>query len=308
MDPLSNVLSTLKPQGYLFHTLDVGADWSIQFPAHMGIKLDAVVSGSCWLVLEGGDDPVQLLQGDCFLLTSGRPFVLTSDPELPPVDYLDALTFDSTGAARCKSGGDSFLVGAHFSFEADRVDALFRCLPKVLHISATSSQAGVLRAALNFFAEEINMQEPGGALVMEHLAHIMLIQVLRLYLKSNAAIRTGWLYALEDRHLGAALTAMHSDMSRRWTLSELAKIAGMSRSSFAARFKEKVGISPMEYLTTWRMQVAGERVQTDNANIAQIGHEMGYQSDAAFNTAFKKVHGHTPGQHRKAGSSARMNR
>jgi len=299
VDPLSDVLASLKPRTYLVHTLDAGDDWAIRFPAHAGVKFDAVLRGSCWLVSEGEAEPLHLVQGDCFLLTSGRSFVLTSDLALPPVDYLEALSFDSKRVARCKSGGDCFLIGGHFSFEANHVDALLRCLPGVVHISSTSNQASVLRWALDLFADEINKNEPGGALTAEHLAHIMLIQVLRLYLKSKEAVETGWLFALGNLQLTAAISAMHDDIARRWTLSEMAKIAGMSRSGFAARFKTRVGSSPMEYLTRWRMQVAGNHIRTKETTIATIAHEVGYESEAAFSTAFKKVHGHSPRVHRK---------
>lgn len=300
MEPLSEVLALLKPRTYRVHALDAGGDWSIRFPAYEGIKFDAVLKGSCELFVEGENKPHYFVEGDCFLLTSGRPFVLARDLSLPAVNRDEALTFDRHGIGHCQDGGDCFTVGGHFAFTGDYVGALFGSLPAVVPVRAASNEASVLRWALGLFAKEIGEDQPGGSLTAEHLAHIMLIQVLRLYLASADTSGSGWLFALSDSQLSAAICAMHSDLRRRWTLEKIAKVAGMSRSSFAEKFKNVVGRSPLEYLTRWRMQVAGDRLRTTGSNVATIANEVGYGSEAAFSTAFKKVHGHAPRAHRKA--------
>lgn len=300
MEPLSEVLALLKPQTYGVHALDAGGDWSIQFPAYQGIKFDAVLKGSCGLLVEGESKSHYFVEGDCFLLTSGRSFLLASDLSLPAVERDKALTFDSQGVARCGSGGDCFTVGGHFTFAGDYIGALFGSLPAVVPVHALSKEASVLRWALDLFAREIQNTQPGGSLTAEHLAHIMLIQVLRLHLASTDTSGSGWLFALSDVQLSAAISAMHSDIRRRWTLEEIAKVAGMSRSSFAEKFKNVVGSSPLEYLARWRMHVAGNRLRTTESNIATVAQEVGYQSEAAFSTAFKKIHGHSPRTYRRA--------
>ena len=301
MEPLSEVLGRLKPRTYRLHGLDAGGDWAIRFPAHTGIKFDAVLQGSCWLSVEGESKRYQLIEGDCFLLTSGRPFVLASDVSLPARDAAEALTYISPGIARCQRGGDSFLIGGHFAFAGEHVDTLLGNLPAVLPVRAPCNEASVLRWALDLFAREFQNNQPGGSLTAEHLAHIMLIQVLRLHLASAETSGSGWLFALSDSQLSAAISAMHSEIHRRWTLETIARIAGMSRSSFAEKFKHVVGRSPLEYLTGWRMQVAGDRLRTTDNDIATIANEVGYASEAAFSSAFKKVHGHSPRTHRKTG-------
>jgi AraC-like DNA-binding protein len=299
-EPLSNVLGLLRPQAYQLHGLDAGGEWSVRFPKPLGIKFTAITKGSCWLSVEGESKPTHLTEGDCYLLTSHRAFTLASDLELPVVNYTDALTRVSKHVTRCGRGGDCFMVSGRFDFTGDYVGALFGSLPPVVHVRGGSNEASVLRWALSLFAGEIQKEEPGGSLMAEHLAHVMLIQVLRLHLASADAAGTGWLFALSDPQLSAAICAVHSDISRRWTVGEMAKIAGMSRSSFAEKFKSVVGTSPLEYLTRWRMHVAGDRLRTTENSISTIAYEVGYESEAAFSTAFKKIHGRPPRTYRLA--------
>jgi AraC-like DNA-binding protein len=299
MEPLSEVLALLKPQTYVSPGLDAGGEWALQFPEHEGIKFNAVMQGSCWLTVEGDSKSYHLEEGDCFLLTSGRPFVLASDLSLPLADARPLYEAGCDGIARCQGGGDFFLVGGRFTFIGDYVDALFGSLPPVVPVRESSDQAPVLRWALDQFAKEIRQNAPGGSLVTEHLVHIMLIQVLRLHLATGESAGTGWLFALGDPQLSTAITAMHADLARRWTLEELGKLAGMSRSSFAEKFKHVVGNTPLGYLTRWRMHVAGDRLQNTESNIATIANEVGYESEAAFSTAFKKAIGRAPKYHRQ---------
>jgi AraC-like DNA-binding protein len=137
--------------------------------------------------------------------------------------------------------------------------------------------------------QELRDPQPGGFLVIDHLVHMMLVQALRLHLAEGIEGGVGWLFALADRQMSAAITAMHDDPGRRWTLQALAERAGMSRSSFALRFKETVGASPMEYLTRWRMLLAGDRLMNSSEPISVVARSLGYESESAFSTAFKRV-------------------
>lgn len=298
MDPLSEVLALLRPQTYALHVLDAGGDWAIQFPAHNGVKLNAVLKGSCWLLSDGESEPYRLVKGDCFLLTSGRSFVLASDPSISPVNYLDALSYDAQGIAQCQAGGDCFMVAGHFSLKGTGVDKLFEYLPAVVPVSAASSEASVLRWSLDLLAQELRNSQLGHSLTAEHLAHIMLIQVLRLHLSSTKTMNNSWLSALNDPQLSAAINAVHKDIRRRWTVLDMARLAGMSRSSFAEKFRQVVGTTPLRYLTQWRMQLAADRLMNLGTSLARIAYEVGYESEASFSTAFKKIHGHSPRAYR----------
>ncbi len=289
MDPLSDVLSLLRPKTAISAGLDAGGEWAIRFPAHDGIKFNTVMRGACWVSVEGEAERIRIEAGDCFLLTRGRPFLFATDNPSLPIDSASIYDHAIDGIATCNGGGDFFLIGGRFSFEGDHAGLLFGALPAIVHIRDASSQAAVLRWALEQLALELKQGSPGGALMADHLAQIMLLQVLRLWLASGK--QSGWLGALADQRLTRALGAMHAEPQRRWTLVELAGLAGMSRTTFAERFRDVVGQTPLDYLSGWRMRLGVHSVAT-------IGFSVGYESEAAFSTAFRRVMGRTPMQHR----------
>jgi len=298
VDPLSNVLSLLKPRNYLSAGLEAGGDWSIQFPDQQdGIKCCAVVSGQCWLAVDGVPDFVHVKAGDSFLLPSGRPFRLASDMEFTPVGGDEIFSSPcKPGIVSYNGGGDFFLVSSRFALEGNHAEILLRMLPPVVHIRDQSDEAA-LRWPVERMMQELRTPQPGGPLVMQHLAHMMLVDALRLHLAAGPKGGTGWLFALADRQIGMAINAMHDDPSHRWTLQELATLVGMSRSTFALRFKETVGTSPMDYLAHWRMLLAGERLQYSRDPISLIAPSLGYESETSFSMAFKKIMGCSPRQY-----------
>ncbi len=294
MDPLSDVLSLLKPRSYKAGGFDAGAEISIQFPRHEGIKCYAVVSGECWLSVEGVPDPVRLKTGDCFLLPRGRPFRLASDLTATPIDALAMFRAKPNGGVACHNGGgECFIVGGHFVLDGDHAGILLGMLPPIVHIRKESDKAA-LRWSIERMRQELREPQPGGFLVAQHLAHLMLVQALRLHLAEGLKGGVGWLFALADKQMGAAINAMHEDAAHGWTLHELAERAGMSRSTFALKFKETVGASPMDYLTRWRMLKAGDRLANSTDPVSLIARSLGYESESAFSTAFKRVMGSSP--------------
>lgn len=297
MDPLSEVLSLLKPRSYMSGGFDVGGDLSLQFRQHEGIKCYAMVSGQCWLRVEDVPDPVQIKAGDCFLLPSGRPFRLATDLALPPVDALPVLTAPlNGGVASFNGGGQSFLVGGHFTFSGNHAAILLGVLPPIVHIRKESDKAA-MRWALERMREELREWKPGSFLVAQQLAYMMLVQALRLHLAEGTNGGVGWLFALANKHMSAAIQAMHADPSHRWTLQKLAERAGMSRSVFALKFKQTVGEPPLEYLTRWRMLLAADRLANSSDSVSEISSSLGYASESAFSTAFKRVMGCSPRQY-----------
>jgi AraC-like DNA-binding protein len=302
MDPLSDVLSLLKPRSYAASGFDAGGQWSIQYPRHEGIKCYAVVAGQCWLSVDGLPDEVCLKTGDCFLLTSGRSFRLATDLSLPSVDAATIYgTARAGGLISFNGGGDFSLVGSFFALSGEHANILLAMLPPVAHIRKHADQAA-LRWSVERMMQELREQQPGGFLVVEHLAHMMLLQALRLHL-ADGLRGVGWLFALADKQMAAAITAIHDDPAHRWTLHELAARAAMSRSSFALKFKEAVGVSPMEYVTRWRMLRAGDRLANSAEPVSAIALALGYESESAFSTAFKRVMGVSPRQYGRARNS-----
>lgn len=308
MDPLSSVLSLLKPKNLLAAGFEIGGDWSIQFPdQEEGIKTGAVVSGECWLSVEGVSDTVRLKTGDCFLLPSGRPFRLASNLDLPPISAAEIFATARRGSVVVWNGGGDFaLVSNRFSMSGGHASHLLRMLPAIVHVRDQDGQA-TLRWLVERMMLELRASQPGGHLIVQHLAHMMLVQALRLHLAEGPRGGVGWLFALADKQMSAAINAMHDDPAHRWTLEKLAHLTGMSRSTFALNFKLMVGSSPMEYLAHWRMLLASERLENSNDPISTIAPSLGYESEAAFSTAFKRVMGCSPRQyHRNRLATASM--
>ncbi|MGK6316766.1 AraC family transcriptional regulator [Neorhizobium sp. DT-125] len=305
MDPLSDVLSLLKPRNYMSAGFEAGGKWAIQFPQQgEGIKCGAVVSGWCWLSVEGIPDAVRLDTGDCFLLPSGRPFRLASDMAATSVDA--GLIFPPArrgGVVSYNGGGDFSLVSSRFALAGDHAGVLLRMLPPIVHIRKEADRTA-LRWSVERMMQELREPEPGGFLVVQHLAHMILVQALRLHLSEARKGGVGWLFALADRQMGAAISAMHDDPARRWTLQELAERVAMSRSTFALKFKETVGETPMEYLSRWRMLLAAERLENSADPVSVIALSLGYESESAFSTAFKRVMGCSPRQYSRGGNPA----
>jgi AraC-like DNA-binding protein len=294
MDPLSDVLSLLKLRSFMCGGFDMGGEWSIHFPEHEGIKCYALVSGESWLSVEGVPAPIRLEAGDCFLLPRGRPFSLASDLSLTPVDAYALFQLPLHGAIRTvNGGGDCFGVGGHFSLVGKHASILLGGLPPIVHIRKESDKSA-MRWSLERMMQELREREPGGFLVAQQLATMMLVQALRLHLAEGLRGGVGWLFALADPQMSAAISAMHDDPAHGWTVQGLAERAGMSRSIFALRFKQTVGAAPMEYLARWRMLLAGDKLVNSSEPISAIALSLGYESESAFSTAFKRVMGCSP--------------
>lgn len=294
MDPLSDVLSLLKLRSFMSGGFDVRGDWAVQFGPHDGIKFHAVAHGACWLSVDGVPEPVRVSAGDCFLLPRGRPFRMASGLDVPPVDIADLIPTVRDGAIVTYNGGGDFLsVGGYFSLAGDYAGVLLGALPPLVHIREDADKA-VLRWCIERMRQELREPQPGGFVVAQQLATLILVQALRLHLAVGPDGGVGWLFALADRQMAAAITAMHDAPERRWTIQSLAERAGMSRTAFAVKFKETVGTSPMDYLTRWRMMVAGDRLTNSGDSVSAIALALGYESESAFSTAFKRVMGCSP--------------
>jgi AraC-like DNA-binding protein len=300
MDPLSDVLSLLRPRSYSSGGWDMGADWSIGFPKFQGIKCYAVVSGDCWLRVEGVPDSLHLETGDCILLPSGRPFQLASDLAMPPVDVHTLFVGAKNGGVITHNGGGRcFFVAGYFALDGNHADVLLGMLPPVVHVRS-SPDAATLRWSLERMKQEVAAQRAGGFLITQHIAYTMLVEAIRLHLESGFADGVGWLFALADKQLSAAMTAMHENPAHNWTLQSLAERAGMSRTIFASRFKAVVGSTAMDYLGRWRMLLAADRLIHSDDAVATIALSLGYESESAFTKAFKRVMGCSPRQYTRS--------
>jgi AraC-like DNA-binding protein/mannose-6-phosphate isomerase-like protein (cupin superfamily) len=294
IDPLSEILSFLTPETYVAGGYDLGGDWAVEFSVHSGIKYFALVSGAALVLVDGEAECVSLQAGDCVLLPYGRRFVITKNMAVEPIAFEEIRQSDwSGGIASVNGGGDAMLLGGHFAFSDRQADMLLGTMPPIIRLRDESDKLG-LRWALDRMRLELAGTQPGSGMVVRHLAHLLLVQALRLLLEQRGERSKGWLFALADPRIAAAISAMHREPGFRWTLPLLAQRAGMSRSKFATRFKEVAGHSPIDYLIRWRMLLAQERLIKGQERIGTIAMSLGYESEAAFSTAFKRVMGAPP--------------
>ena len=305
MDPLSSVLSLLKPRSHLSGRFDMGGKQAILFPKYDGIKCYAVLAGTCWLTVPDAE-PVLLQEGDCFLLPSGRSFALATDASARPIELHALLAALHNGSPGLYDGEPACtLAGGHFVLGGDPADLLLGFLPAVVHLHAEDEKAA-MRWSLEQVRAELLEEKLGGSFLVQQLAYMMLVQALRVHLAQASQDAVGWLYAITDPQLKTAIVSMQANPANDWTVNGLAQHVGMSRSIFALKFKEKVGESPMEYLTRWRMLLAGDRLTTSTEPILSIALSLGYESESAFGKAFKRVMGCSPRQYSREGNPSQL--
>jgi AraC-like DNA-binding protein len=223
---------------------------------------------------------------------------MSSDMSLSPVDAGVFLSTAQGGRINVYNGGGQFFsICGQFGLLGDFADILLRELPPIVRYE--ESNKAILRWCVEQMVHELREHKPGNTLAIEHLAHMMLIQALRLHIAEGSKSRAGWLFALMDERISAAIKCMHDNPARRWTVLSLAESAAMSRTAFSLRFKEVVGKSPVEYLTRWRMLLAADKMLTSRDSISRISSSVGYESESAFTTAFKRVLGYPPREYRR---------
>ena len=292
MDPLSDVLSLLKPHAYVTGALSAGNPWSLQLPAYQGIKCYMVVAGTCWLAVEG-ELPVQLHPGDCLLLPHGRPFVIASDLSLSPIDARKIVSgiMRYQGVLPVTPGQDFLMLGTHFDLEGG-ANFLLDVLPPIVLLNG-EKQCASMRWGVQRLLSEMREPQAGGTLVAQQVAYTLLIDALRLH-QEQSDHGPGWFAALAIPQLRTALACMHEQPAHAWTLQELARAAGLSRTALAQKFKRVVGESPIAYLTRWRMTIAAHSLTEQEQTLREVAQHIGYESQSAFCAAFKRQFGMSP--------------
>jgi len=300
-DPLSDMLTLVEARSILSGRLHAGGAWAVWFPPPERIKFSALLCGTCWLSMQGLHKPVRLEAGDVIVVNGQRSFMLASDPTLNPVDARALFREAPDNVARIGSSEDVFLFGGHVAINAARGGLVMDVLPPLIHVRSATPEAGALRWLLEQLVAELSSSQPGSHLAASHLAQLMFVQVLRAHLADAAqSPNAGWIRALSDDRIAPALRLMHSEPSRAWTLGELAQASAMSRTTFAARFKNVAGVAPVAYLLGWRMRLAERALLNSDAPISSVALSVGYTSESAFSNAFKRIVGVSPKRYRSA--------
>ena len=314
VDILSDVLTAVRLKGAVFFDVEASVPWvaealpakatasAILPDAEHVMEYHVITGGSCWASVIGHDlPPIQLLAGDVVAFPQGDAHILSStpgmrgdpgpDPSVVPGEIAQLpvmLNIDGGGSER------AHLVCGFLGCDSRPFNPLIEALPPMMHIRSSGATHGSwLREFTRFAVMEAGEKRMGGSSILSKLGELMFAELVRRYVESLPEESRGWLGGVRDRHVGRALNLIHAEPSRPWTLEELAKEAGLSRSSFAERFAGYVGMPPIQYLQKWRLQIAASRLM-DGASISTIAADIGYESEAAFSRAFKRVIGASP--------------
>jgi len=294
IDPFSDFLSLMGARSVISGGLVAGGRWAINFPRADTIKFWGVARGSCWMQFEGDKAPLRIESGDVFLLCEPRSHVLGSDLEGERVDLADVLEGRVGNMVHHGDGDEFFMIGGKVELSIASSQLLLDALPPLIHVRGTSSQAQALRWLLDQLVRERQGAFPGAHVASNQLAHLMFIQILRAHFETAGLQPAGWLRALSDRRIAPALQLMHDDPGRAWQLRELAQAAAMSRATFSAYFKTVAGMSPLLYLTKWRMHLAQRALLESRTHVNVLARSLGYASESAFSNAFRRVVGRSP--------------
>ena len=304
IDPLGEALHLLRLTGTLYCRAELTAPWGIDLPPFEGCMMFHVVTaGRCRLEIEG-EEPRLLQQGSLALVPHGAGHCIRSDSTAdaePLFDIPVEKVSDRYEIMRHGGGGDfTHMTCGVVRFDHVAAEHLIALLPKVLQVDTWDDDGDSwLQSTLRFISREAKALRPGGETVITRLADILVIQMIRSWIDSVPESDRGWLGALRDPQVGRALTSIHREPERGWSVASLAREAAMSRSAFSARFTKLVGQSAMRYLTQWRMQLARTHLRETSEPLSVLAERVGYESEAAFCRAFKRMFGVPPGSVRR---------
>lgn len=296
MDPIDDLLATMKVEDARYVRVDAHAPWGISFPPRHLARLVLVASGSCHLEADSLDQPQRLEKNDCILVRAGVGFTLQDAPGREVTDC-DGLTFqESDHSARAGGEGElTRIVSTRFAFDAVAAEPLFALLPPLFRLNLDDSSSRLLRTTFDLIARENSADGLGSGFIMSRLSDVLFVQALRTCCTDVRSGTVGWIAALRDPRLASAIRQLHADLSHPWTVEELAHAAGMSRSAFAALFKEKTGDTPLGHLTAWRMYRVKVLLRDTPLSIQEIAVQVGYDTGTSLSRAFTKREGVSPG-------------
>jgi AraC-like DNA-binding protein len=318
MDVLSDVLSAVRMTGAIYFDIEASSPFIGESPstpriaaaimpqAEHIISFHTVISGSCWAAIgDGTMPPVLVNAGDIVIFPGGAPNVLSSsrgarsEPNMamyynPVDDYLPFTVLHGGGGPE-----RTRIICGYLGCDVRPFNPLLAALPPMLCARKPADGRDWIIDMFKLALTEGGSRRIGGETVLAKLSELMFVEVIRTHIESLPEDSRGWLSGLRDPHIGEALRFIHGHPREDWTLELLARRTGLSRTTFSARFTHYVGVSPMQYVARWRLQLAARLLERPGVSIAQAAAEVGYESQAAFNRAFKKVVGVPPGTWRK---------
>lgn len=305
-DPIEDVLALLRTETVVSARIEAGGPWALRFEAYPHVKFGTIASGRVFIRFE--NKRPQLLQaGDVYVLCNAPPYLVASDLSAPvcPADAVFGRSPGETVRIGPKRGvTDVQIIGGYFKFEPQHAHWVTSVLPPLLRVPATA--AGAAHELARMLVREVGDHQAARGFVLDRIAQLILVSTLRSLDHTMLRKRVGWLGALTDPHVGPALRRIHRDPAAAVVVGELARAAGMSRTGFAARFKALVGRPVYDYAIAWRMSLARDAlVHAPARPIGHIALDLGYKSESAFSTAFRREVGMAPRAYRTAAGPRR---
>lgn len=302
MDLLSELLADLRVESTVYCRYEMSEPWALAYPPGEMAGFHLVVEGTMLVGMEGRD-PLRLEAGDLVVFPHPTGHVMRGREPALPAPLADVLARRSDGLGLRYGGAGERAVylcgGIRFSAGGDH--PLLSALPEIIHIPrGEAAQLPWLETHMNAIACEATAGRPGAEMVMARLADVLFVQAVRAHLAALPEVSAGWPGALRDPPVARALSAIHRQPERPWTVESLGRMAGMSRSHFAERFARSVGEPPLSYLSRWRMHRARTLLRDGSVRMGRIARMLGYGSEAAFSTAFKRWNGMAPSEFRKS--------
>ncbi|ANZ40905.1 DNA-binding protein [Lentzea guizhouensis] len=297
-DHLSEVFDLVEVRGLLSGGFAVRGPWVSRRAIEAPLKFFAMVSGRARLTTDGVDEPIELEPGDVAILNNRSWLrVEGGTGDGPRREITPEANFPFSGLIGADRDADDILIGGCIDLSAAGGTLLLQALPPLGHVRASAASAINLRGTLHRLFEEVVGGRAGSAFAIRQYCQLLLLEVLRAYV-DQAELPPGWLRLLIDERLRPALSLMHAEPGRAWRLEELAHVAAMSRTSFAERFRTVAGVPPLTYLNRWRMLLAQRALRGSDVRVGELAVELGYASESAFSTAFKREVGESPLRYR----------
>jgi len=298
-DPLSQVVRLLQPRAVFANAISGKGNWAVRYSRYGLPSFCIVLKGSALLQVDG-HAPITISAGDFVLLPTTPGFTLSSLLPGPSIQLDPNVVATRRSELRYGTRGgtpDMRSLGGSFQLDCANPGLLVSLLPELVHVRGSPRLSQLVRMV----GEESAGHEPGSEFMLSRLAELLLVQAMRSTTSGSAP--PGLLRGLGDERLARALTRMHAQIERPWTVNQLASIAALSRSTFFERFTRVVGATPMEYLLSWRMQIARQLLRGHELSIAEISERVGYGSPSAFSVAFSRQVGQSPGRYARGGQS-----
>lgn len=301
MDPFSDLIALLRPHTAISKPISGRGQWGLRYAAQEAPGFTIILKGTCWLAVSG-EAPLKLEKGSFLLLPTTPAFTLSSAPGIPcPLREPGELPVRH-GEAEGEADFES--LGGTFRIATANAPLLLALLPRMIHVPACEGRAQRFGRVIDLIMEECASEAPGKDMILQRMLEVLLVEALRGQAIAADNSRAGLLMGMRDPALARVLAALHADVRASWTVASLARIAGQSRSAFAARFCAALGCGPIEYLARWRMALAKDALLTGTKSLDRIAEEIGYDSASAFSTAFRKRLGCPPGKFARSGAEA----